>query len=185
MITTLDLILEGLSGGASQDPELRAKDLRMKEVERHIDTCERLSSFEDEVLVVCPRCAACAKQIRTRNVYSENRTTWVRKLVCAKCGLAKKGGALHLPGVPLSPTTGLALWLQTPCCGDTLWALNLHHLETLESYVRADLREQHKHPVYGWSSKSVLNRLPKWIKAANHRDEILKSIGRLKDKLPT
>jgi len=157
----------------------------VKEVGRFVDTGWHLSSFEDEVLVVCPKCGACAKQIRTSSLNAEtNRTTWTRRLICVKCGLTKKGGALALPGVHPSVKPELTLWLQTPCCGHTLWAFNLPHIEAIESYVRAGLREQHKHPVHGWSNTSFFNRLPKWIKAANHREEILKGVTRLKEKLP-
>ena len=160
----------------------------MKEVHRFVDTWESLSAFQDVVFVVCPKCGACAKQIRTKEL-DANRTAYVRNLTCAACGLARKGGALILPGSNLpvaypSKPPELDLWLQTPCCGETLWAFNLRHIETIESYVRAGLREQHKIDDH-WSNTTFVNRLPQWIKAAKNREDILKGIARLKEKLPT
>ncbi|MEW9532434.1 hypothetical protein AB0B72_28180, partial [Microbispora sp. NPDC049125] len=40
------------------------------------------------------------------------------------------------------PFFGLHLWLQTPCCGNVLWAYNIRHLDLLEGYIGADLRER-------------------------------------------
>lgn len=153
----------------------------MKEVNRHVDTWESLSSFQDVVFVVCPKCGACASQIRTKEL-DANRTAYVRNLTCGACGLARKGGALILPGAYSAKPTELDLWLQTPCCGETLWAFNLRHVETIESYVQARLREQHKINDH-WSNTTFVNRLPQWMKAAKNRDEILKAIARLKAKL--
>jgi len=155
-----------------------------KEVRRYVDTRESLYSFEGEVLVVCPKCAACARQIRLDEI-DPTTQMHARQLVCPKCGLAKKGGLLTLPGVRYCKDRDLTLWLQTPCCGETLWAFNLRHIETIEAYVRADLREQHKHPTHGWSNGSFVNRLPQWIKAGDNREEILKGISRLKELLPS
>ncbi|MGI5171658.1 hypothetical protein ACQEU3_45665 [Spirillospora sp. CA-253888] len=33
------------------------------------------------------------------------------------------------------------LWLQRSCCGHVLWAYNVRHLDLLESYAAAKLRE--------------------------------------------
>jgi hypothetical protein len=73
---------------------------------------------------------------------------------------------------------GLPLWLQISCCRETLWAYNYKHLEFIENYVSANLRERTPN-----LNKSVASRLPKWIKSAKNRDEILKAIKKLKSKL--
>ncbi len=70
------------------------------------------------------------------------------------------------------------LWLQTECCGETLWAYNEKHLEFIENYVAAKLRARIPN-----QNRSLASRLPKWIKSAKNRDEILKAIGKLKEKL--
>src|SRR5438874_5956664 len=80
-------------------------------------------------------------------------------------------------GGPNDPFFDRPLWLQTPCCGHILWAYNSRHLDTLRSYVAADLRER-TGPTMG-----MLDRLPAWIKKANHRTEVLRAIDRLHDQL--
>jgi hypothetical protein len=61
-----------------------------------------------------------------------------------------------------------------------LWAYNAEHLNVLEEYVSAHLRER-GHSV---THMTMLERLPKWIKDAKHRDEVLRAIGRLRASLP-
>src|SRR5215212_7033778 len=64
---------------------------------------------------------------------------------------------------------GLPLWLQTPCAGQVLWAWNEWHLDWMERYVAADLRERTPN-----INMSLASRLPRWIKSAKNRDEVLK-----------
>lgn len=80
---------------------------------------------------------------------------------------------------PVDPFFGLPLWLQTPCCGQTLWALNVEHLDVLEGYVAARLREKKPNTAY-----TMLEILPRWMKTARHRDEVLRAITRLRESLP-
>jgi len=61
-----------------------------------------------------------------------------------------------------------------PCCGETLWAYNRPHLAYLKRYVEADLREE---GVAG--KRGLASKLPKWMKAAKNRDEVLKCIQKL------
>jgi hypothetical protein len=70
---------------------------------------------------------------------------------------------------------GLPLWLQTPCCGKTLWAYNEAHLDYVEHFVRATHREE--------MPDALAHRLPSWMKSAKHRDELLRGIGRLRHRL--
>jgi len=57
-----------------------------------------------------------------------------------------------------------------------LWAYNLEHLDLLENYVSAQLRERGKIP----GSMSLVERLPAWIKDGKHRHDVLNGIGRLR-----
>ena len=120
-------------------------------------------------------------------------------LTCSACGLSRfwtgnwwskqiEGGLSVLAPV-VSPTDGpvdwyfhLPLWLQTPCCGEVLWAYNADHLNFLDDFVRATLRENAQ-TERGWSNQSLRSRLPAWIKATHNRDAVLKGIARLTDKL--
>jgi hypothetical protein len=66
--------------------------------------------------------------------------------------------------------------LQTPCCGEALWAY-------YDDFVRARLRERQRDPKYGWSNRSVASRLPQWMKAGKNREVVLKGLGRLRAQL--
>jgi hypothetical protein len=80
-------------------------------------------------------------------------------------------------GGPYDPYFGLPLWLRRRCCGGrTLWAYNVAHLDLLEGYVGARLRER---PVPA-GSQTLLERLPGWMKAAGNRDELLAAISVLR-----
>lgn len=73
---------------------------------------------------------------------------------------------------------GVPLWLQTTCCGGRLlWANNAAHLDYLEAYISARLRERPPPP------SNLAWRLPSWMKEARNRDEILRHIGRLRERL--
>lgn len=76
----------------------------------------------------------------------------------------------------------IPLWLQTPCCGEVLWAYNEEHLAFLEAFVAAKQRTSVRDE-YGWSNRSLMNRLPLWVKQAKNCDEVLRGLGRLREKL--
>ena len=76
----------------------------------------------------------------------------------------------------------LPLWLQTPCCGETLWAYNAAHLAFLEDFVRAQLRE-HARGAHGWRNQALANRLPGWMQDAKNREDVLRGVERLREKL--
>lgn len=142
---------------------------------RFIDTRETIHDMMDEILVVCPRCSGMA------------RISQERRVVCAACGFARdwsgRSASFDKDGDPMRDSYfGLPLWLQVPCCGHTLWAYNLRHLNRIEAYVRADLREQERDPERGWSNSSLANRLPEWMIVAKHREAVLKAVDRLKAK---
>jgi hypothetical protein len=59
-----------------------------------------------------------------------------------------------------------------------LWAVNVDHLAFLENYVVAKLRERVPN-----QNGSVVSRLPKWLKEARHRKEIIACIAQLRRSL--
>jgi hypothetical protein len=85
-------------------------------------------------------------------------------------------------GGPVDWYFHLPLWLQTPCCGETLWAYNARHLDFLEDFVRAALRERTRGE-HGWRNQALRTRLPKWMLAAKNRPDVLRCLGHLRDKL--
>jgi hypothetical protein len=119
-------------------------------------------AFEDEFLVICPRCAKRAR------VHGEPP-----KLTCAHCGMSREGDGQGK----------LDLWLAADCCGHTLYANNIAHLDFLEGFVGATLRERAPDPALGWSNRALTSRLPAWLKSATNRDEILKTIKKLRATL--
>ncbi|MGE3268988.1 MAG: hypothetical protein AB7P40_09590 [Chloroflexota bacterium] len=133
-------------------------------------------------LVECPRCRERAElvfQISPDNPSSRSYTAPPR-VVCSRCSYAE----VRNPGQPVTrdearePLTGLPLWLQTPCAGHVLWAWNSWHLDFLERYVSAGLRERTPN-----INVSLASRLPAWIKSAKNRDDVLKGIRRLRHRL--
>jgi hypothetical protein len=59
-----------------------------------------------------------------------------------------------------------------------LFACNEAHLDALEAYVLADLRERRRDE-FGWSMSSMA-RLPRWAKSAKNRAEVLRAIARMR-----
>jgi hypothetical protein len=79
---------------------------------------------------------------------------------------------------------GQPVWLQTPCAGHTLWAFNARHLDYLEQFVAARLREPPLRASDGEARNAALaSRLPVWLKSAKNRDEVLRCIRRLRRML--
>ena len=154
----------------------------MNDTIRFRNTQETLDSFVDEYLVVCPQCAACARVVPID--VQQSSLFAPRRVVCHTCGYTKdwQEQTIHL-GDEYDSYFGLPLWLQTGVGDKIVWAYNLRHLNLIEAFVRASLRERRADPKTGWRNKSVASRLPNWIKAAKNRKQILKAIERIKQKL--
>jgi hypothetical protein len=135
------------------DPQVRKEDL-----------------IDEPVLVVCPRCSACASVTPTR-------------LVCTACTFVEERPNAHVSGWggPYDPFFLQPLWLQADCGGHTLWAFHARHLDIIEEFVAAKLRER-GHGDRG--GLTMVARLPAWLTSAKHRDEVLRTISRLRAKLP-
>ena len=77
---------------------------------------------------------------------------------------------------------GARLWLETECCGGKrLWALNERHLDYLADYVSETQREREFPSPPG--DRQLAYKLPKWMKLAKNREEILRAVDRLRTKL--
>lgn len=75
------------------------------------------------------------------------------------------------------PVFNLPLWFQADIKGNTFWAFNREHLTEIGKYVSAKLRERQS-PAY----KTMVEKLPQFIKAAKNRAVILKAIEKLMRK---
>jgi hypothetical protein len=146
-------------------------------------------------LVRCSRCGCCAT-VTPRD--PDQHGIWApRRFACHHCGhtgdwpppareevFLRDGEWRVRPqprmlginiGGPRDWYFDLPLWLQTPCCGQVLWAYHARHLMYLEEYIGAELR-QRRPEVY----RSLAARLPSWMKTAKHRDEVLHALLRLR-----
>jgi len=148
---------------------------------RFKDSREWVESFGDDLLVTCPRCGQCA------NLKFEVRATPInRTCVCVQCGYSDRRQVRGLPAYSYGRDwrKGFNLWLETVCCGHVLWALNEKHLDFLDHYVSAKLRERRPDEEFGWSNHSLAGRLPRWLTSAKNRTEVLRSVQRLRLRLP-
>ncbi|MEH7110444.1 hypothetical protein [Bacillus sp. JJ1764] len=153
-----------------------------------------LIEYSNLFLVICPRCDHCARVFTPINAKGKEEFCYLghesKSLLCSHCGLTKdihpKRNWENLwiyyhdlfdekQGVDWY--FGLPLFLQKECCGHNLWFFNLEHLLHVEDYVRKRIRP------FGSYYLSVEARLPKWVKLAKNRDEILSTIEKLKQKI--
>ncbi|HEV7992903.1 MAG TPA: hypothetical protein VGP25_13815 [Gemmatimonadaceae bacterium] len=134
-------------------------------------------------VVAHARCGGCSRALvrRTRRESGVPRRS-AAALRCSHCGATTPAASQTWTPVgsaaPVDPYFGLPLWLQTACCGEVLWAVNVDHLAFLENYVVAKLRERVPN-----QNGSVVSRLPKWLKEARHRKEIIACIAQLRRSL--
>jgi hypothetical protein len=68
------------------------------------------------------------------------------------------------------------LFLAEAVGGHILWALNPRHLDELEGWLGADLRER----ALDAPGASMIERLPRWLKAASARAPALRAIRRMR-----
>lgn len=139
----------------------------------------------DDIHVVCPKCSARAVVTTPVTAAGDEDCPYplrrVRELVCHGClHRARSGSTLYCGDRGRDPFFDAELWLTTGCCGRTLWAFNAQHLEFLDHYVRAELRE---HVRNAHRSVTLGERLPSWMTSRKNRGEVLKGIDRLRRKL--
>lgn len=132
---------------------------------------------DDPTLVCCPKCQSKAVVTLHNNE---------ARLSCPSCSynqakLAEQRTFYWGAENPTDSYFGVDLWLQTDCAGESLWAFNKRHLEYLEDFVSAKHRQRNPN-IDTWMNSSLASRLPKWLKAAKNRDQVLKAIAVLKVK---
>ncbi|MFD8734301.1 hypothetical protein ACFV06_05220 [Streptomyces sp. NPDC059618] len=155
---------------------------------RHRDDGIWLARFTGRILVVCPKCGgralvALRPGVETSKYFSD-LLFQPRRLVCPGCGAVadrtaeQRGNALigAVPGGTEDPFFRRPLWLQTRCAGRILWAYDVEHVDALAAFVGARLRERRASPTMG-----MFARLPAWMKAAEHRDDVLAGLVALRN----
>ncbi|MQY33659.1 hypothetical protein SRB17_16210 [Streptomyces sp. RB17] len=145
--------------------------------------------FLDSILVHCPRCDRIARVLR--QPHPDVRPLFApRRLVCRSCGLARTwagrgiGLGARQRGPAEDPYLRARLWLQRETRHGRLWAYDLRHLDLIRRCAAAGLRE--RAPWYDTGQKMTLvARLPAWIKSAKNRDEVLRTVDRLRESVLT
>ncbi len=136
-----------------------------------------LRDFCDEALVVCPKCSGCARVARVND--GAPRAV----LTCPSCGHAAESSLNVMTlGAPEDPFFGLPLWLQAPCCGDTLWAYNWRHLAFLRDLIGS---KQRRTSSYQPSPQALAQKMPKWMLIAKNRDEVLRVLDSIRKERGT
>ena len=151
---------------------------------RYFDNREQIYDIvaprnKDPILVVCPKCQSKALVIPD--------TKYKKRCVCTKCSFYKSETDKNMwigwrNNISTDRCLYLELWLYTYCCGNLLYAFTQRHLDFLEAYVTADLRER-RQDEYGWRNSLIASRLPQWIKSHKNREQLIKAIQRLREKL--
>lgn len=142
-----------------------------------------LYDFIKDVLVVCPNCEGRALVNTNGYTIFQPEALNVR-VVCGHCGynkiLEKRStrSKYLIIGAPVDPYFHLPLWLKKEIGDNLLWAYNMEHLVFLEQHIGAKLRERNG---FEYQVKSIGAKLPRWMTAAKHRDEMLKIIHKLKE----
>lgn len=121
------------------------------------------------------RCAYCNDWLTKAAIRLIARKRLVEML--CPCGAASlvpwPGPAMHMGG-GTDPYFGLPLWLRAEVRGEQLWAYNRDHLAFLDTYVRAAMRQRAPN-----KNSSLASRLPRWMKAAASRRDVLKAIAKI------
>lgn len=145
----------------------------MDSPKRFKDSGETKYTIADRFLVECPR---CKKQCIVSTAGGGADLFLPRKVTCSNCGFSERWQSNTVyTGNEHDWYFLLPLWLQTACCGERLYAFNEKHLEFLERYIEAEHREQVPNV-----NKSIISRLPLWIKNPKNREKLLKAIATMR-----
>ncbi|MEI5906237.1 hypothetical protein WAK64_04010 [Bacillus spongiae] len=118
-------------------------------------------------------CLTCNKVVvATRN----NDEELGFRFICCNCGIVHKNNPMD--SWERDTFYGFNTWLNTNCCGQTLWAYNKEHLHFMEGYILSTLRERVPN-----LNQSLASRLPNWMKSAKNREELTNGFKILRKKL--
>ena len=122
-------------------------------------------------------CAKCGRFIK--KYFVEYKELQLFNLKCPGCHHFSQEEINWYPVkyVGHDPYFGAKLYLYSEIGENVLWAYNYEHLEFIELYVQAKLRERIPN-----HNSSLASRLPKWIKDKKNREPILKAIKKLQSK---
>jgi DNA-directed RNA polymerase subunit RPC12/RpoP len=132
-----------------------------------------------------PKCAQCGERVPRGPLPNSAIVDGelVARVKCTNCGHVTEHRAhrteppWHLQKPRPEASEPMQLFLKANVGGHVLSANNLAHLEALEAWLGATLRE--RGPVAGltWAA-----RLPRWMKAKHARPKVLKALAALRRK---
>jgi hypothetical protein len=82
-----------------------------------------------------------------------------------------------------APCFRLPLWLQQPTRHGLVFAFNRRNLSALETFVGTTLRERYELPAGKYRERTLQSRLPRWMKLAANREEVVRALERLHEML--
>jgi hypothetical protein len=126
------------------------------------------------ILVTCEKCGQCATLLKFLFPRQPKQAWRFGQCSCLHCGhqwMAQAGFHFYTRG---------PLWLKMSCCGNVLWILNREHLEFMEQFIGAGLREER---MEGLSSRRLSSALPRWMLAAKNRKDVVRCLKKLREKL--
>ena len=143
-----------------------------------------MPNSSDPTLVVCPKCHDIAKIYMSQN---QPQLGDAVKVICESCGFVKEKETTERSfdwygNDPTDSFFGYSLWLKIDCCGHSLWAFNIRHLDLLQNYVNAVLRERNKEQV-SYANASIASRLPAWIKSSKNRKKLSLALSKLRQSV--
>lgn len=146
----------------------------ISEQNRFNDENKTLSDYSYEVWVVCP---ACSKRAIAKADFLKKNA----RLFCVQCGYNKEQSTEIAKNITVNQPAHLffdaELWLQAPFKSETFMAYNDRHLDYLERYISATLREHKDRDHF-----TLLEKLPKFYHRAQNREALMKIIAKLKSK---
>jgi len=127
------------------------------------------------ILVACEKCGKCATL--REFVFPRKPKTMVLRLgncSCLHCGhqWTVQAGVDFFSDGPL--------WLKIPCHKNVLWILNQPHLEFMEQFISADLREER---MPERSSRRLSSALPRWLISGKNREDVVRCLKKLRERL--
>ena len=127
------------------------------------------------------RCPDCDQLIFKSDSFLETKETFVP--IQCKCGFSKMQKPNYISNpISIKPNSestyfNTKLWFSKSYKSDVFWALNSEHLDYLKQYISAKLRERNDR-----THMTLVETLPKFIKAKKNRTDLLKLIEILENK---
>lgn len=140
--------------------------------------------YLDEILVTCPKCGAAGRIAAFDGAPAQSTGHFApRRFQCSGCHhrTESRGGMVAFRADARDPYLGLPLRLQAPTRHGVLHAYNAAHLDWIEGFVAAGLRERRIGD--GMANRSIASRLPAWVKSAKNRDDVVRALARMRRRL--